>query len=251
MITMLFQPTPNIPALYIPEKNILILSDLHIGIENELRGYGVLTNSQTSRMKNLIQDLCKTFHPKEIFILGDVKHTIPSTPFYEKKHLYEFLASIQRYAQIHIIPGNHDGNIQKIIPSDIILHGSDGYQKDDFAFIHGHRWPNKEIMQCNYLFCGHTHPTVKLTDRLGYHSYEPCWIKSPIKKVQIQKKYSSFNSEMIMIIFPVFNPICGGIAVNEEGVLGPIQHMLNEDKAELYLLDGTLLGGLGNWKRKS
>lgn len=247
---MLFQPIPNIPALYLPENNFLILSDLHIGIENELREYGVQTYSQISNMKSIIHDLCNAYMPKEIILLGDVKHTIPSTPFFEKEHLNEFLATIQRYAQIHIIPGNHDGNIHKILPEDIILHRSDGYQKNDCAFIHGHRWPNEKIMQCKYLFCGHTHPTIKFTDRLGYHSYEPCWIKTPINKTKIKNKYSSFNSHMIMIVFPVFNPICGGIAVNEEGIIGPIKNLVNTEKAELYLLDGTLIGTLKNWKRK-
>ncbi len=35
------QPIPNEPALFIKEKKILIVADLHIGIERELREKGL------------------------------------------------------------------------------------------------------------------------------------------------------------------------------------------------------------------
>ena len=247
---MFFQPISNKPALFIPQFEILVLSDLHIGIENELREYGVYADSQIDQMESMIQEICDEYKPKEIILLGDIKHSIPSTPFYEKKHLYEFLKRLQRYAKIHIIPGNHDGSIQKMVPDDIIIHGSNGYQKDSCGFIHGHRWPSEHIMQSKYLFCGHTHPTVKLTDRLGYHSYEPCWIKTPINVESVKKRYQSYNKDMIMVILPVFNPLCGGIAVNDECIVGPIDHFVEEEKAEIYLLDGTNIGTLKQWRKK-
>ena len=110
---MFFQPISNKPALFIPQFEALVLSDLHIGIENELREYGVYADSQIIQMESMIQEMYDEYKPKEIILLGDIKHSIPSTPFYEKKHLYEFLKRLQSYAKIHIIPGNHDGSINQ------------------------------------------------------------------------------------------------------------------------------------------
>ena len=41
---------------------------------------------------------------------------------------------------------------------------------------------------------------------------------------------------------PAFNPICGGIAVNNDKIIGPVAKMTDIDSAEIYLLDGSYLG---------
>ena len=47
---MFLQPIPNNPALYIPDLKMLVIADLHIGIENELREYGVNASSQIKHL---------------------------------------------------------------------------------------------------------------------------------------------------------------------------------------------------------
>lgn len=41
---------------------------------------------------------------------------------------------------------------------------------------------------------------------------------------------------------PAFNPLCGGIAANQEGITGPIGKIMDVKNAEVYLLDGSALG---------
>ena len=45
---------------------------------------------------------------------------------------------------------------------------------------------------------------------------------------------------------PAFNPLCGGLALNEpaEDMRGPLLAMADMERARLYLLDGTDLGQL-------
>ena len=241
---MFFQPVVNKPALYIPDSKILVLADLHIGIENELRDFGVHTSSHINQMETMLMEICEEYQPKEIIFLGDIKHSIPSTPFYEKKQIYQFFHRINKKATIHLIPGNHDAWIKTMIPEQINVHRSDGFQRGTLGFVHGHRWPAESIMNCEYLFCGHTHPTVKLTDRLWYHSYESCWVKTPLYEQKVKQRYETFNKDMIVTILPVFNPLCGGISVNDEGFVGPIQYLVHPKKAEIYLLDGSFIGTL-------
>jgi len=234
------KPILNEPVLIINNK-ILVVADLHIGIESELREQGINTASQVHIMKNHLISICKKYKPKEIFLLGDIKHNIPSSTIQERKDVKNFLETIQTYGIIHIIPGNHDGNIQKISSQEVIIHPSDGFIVKNLGFIHGHRWPSEEIMQCKQIISAHTHPTIMLIDRLGHKTFEPCWIKSKFNKNKLIEKYPSSNNPEILVM-PAFNPLCGGIAANQEGVTGPVGKIIDIRNAQIYLVDGTSLG---------
>jgi hypothetical protein len=234
------KPVHNEPVLIINNK-ILVVADLHIGIESELREQGINTASQVHIMKNHLISICEKYKPKEIFLLGDIKHNIPSSTIQERKDVKNFLETIQTYGIIHIIPGNHDGNIQKISSPEVIIHPSDGFIVKNLGFIHGHRWPSEEIMQCKQIISAHTHPTIMLTDRLGYKTFEPCWIKSKFNKNKLKEKYPSSTNPEILVM-PAFNPLCGGIATNQEGVTGPVGKIIDIRNAQIYLIDGTSLG---------
>ena len=53
------QPITNEPALFIKNKKILVVADLHIGIESELREYGINTPSKTKDMLDRLNFLIK------------------------------------------------------------------------------------------------------------------------------------------------------------------------------------------------
>jgi hypothetical protein len=241
------QPITNETALIIKSKKILVIADLHIGIESELRGRGLNTTSQTPKMIDRILSLCEKYKPKEIIFLGDVKHNIPSSTISERRDVKNFLEKIKEYARLHIIPGNHDGNIKKLIPEDVILHPSEGIVFEGIGFFHGHRWPAKDIMQSEKLIMAHTHPTIMLTDRLNHRNFEPCWIKTSFIKDKFLEKYSKTSNSKILII-PAFNPLCGGIALNKDGITGPLGKIIDIQNAEVYLLDGTSLGKIKSIK---
>ncbi len=235
------QPIHNEPALFINEKKILVIADLHIGIESELIKKGLIIDSQIKKITKHFFSLCKKYKPKEIILLGDIKHNVPLSTIQERKDVKNFLEEIQSLGVIHIIPGNHDGSIQKILPNNIIMHPSDGSIINNIGFVHGHRWPNEEIMQCKQIIIGHTHPTIMLTDRLGHKTFEPCWIKGNFAKNKLKQKYPDSTNPEILVI-PAFNSLCGGIAANKEGITGPLGKIIDIDNAEIFLIDGTFLG---------
>ncbi|MDG6217934.1 MAG: metallophosphoesterase [Candidatus Thermoplasmatota archaeon] len=251
MPSLTIQPIPQTPALYIKEKKMLIIADLHIGIENELQTHGLHVTSQLPQMWFMISELCTEYKPEEIVLLGDIKHSIPQTPFHEKKQLRRFFQRLNKLGSIHIIPGNHDGNIQWYLTENIIVHDSDGILFDTLGCVHGHRWPNESVMNATYLLMGHTHPTVMLQDRLHYESYETCWVRTKLDVEKTKAKYSSFNKNLEIIILPAFNPLCGGLAVNKEGIMGPFNSIIDMEKSELFLLDGSYLGKSSYFKQES
>ena len=234
------KPILNEPALMINSK-ILLVADLHIGIESELSEQGINTASQTQTMTNRLITLCKKYKPKEIILLGDIKHNIPSSTIQERKDVINFLETMQQYGVIHIIPGNHDGNIQRITPTSITIHSSDGFIMENLGFVHGHRWPSEEIMQCEQIIMAHTHPTIMLTDRLEYKTYEPCWLKAKTIQDKLKDRYPNSKESQILIT-PAFNPLCGGTSANKEGIMGPIGKIIDVENTEVYLLDGSALG---------
>ena len=234
------QPIPNEPALFIKDKKIIVIADLHIGIERELREKGLQVPSQTKSMTKRLILLFKKYNPAEIVLLGDIKHNIPTSTIQERKDVKNFIEKIKEYGPIHILPGNHDGNIIKLLPSDILLHSSDGYVIENIGFIHGHRWPKEEIMQCEYIILAHTHPTIMLTDRLGYKTYESCWLRGSCK-TSTEDKYPKIEDPALFVL-PAFNPLCGGIAVNKDKIIGPFSKILDVDNSNVYLIDGSSLG---------
>jgi len=239
------EPILNEPALYIKNKKILIIADLHIGIEEELKESGVNTGSQTEKIFNKIKKISKKEKPEKIILLGDIKHNIPNSTYQERMDVKNFLERIKKISKVEIIPGNHDGFIKKLCPDDVKIHSSDGIIIDEIALIHGHKWPKKEILEQKNIIMGHTHPTIMLTDRMNIKTYEPCWIKTNFIRNKIKEKYDTINNPNLYIV-PAFNILCGGIAINKEGIIGPIKNIVDLDNSRVFLLDGTLLGKVKN-----
>ncbi len=239
------QPVSNEPALLITDDNILVIADLHIGIEQTLQEQGIHTASQTEKLTKRVIRLCETYTPKELVLLGDIKHNIPSTTIQERRDVKAFFYAIQEYSTIHLVPGNHDGNIRWLAPYSITIHPSDGFRIKDIGFVHGHRWPNKTIMNCRHLVCAHTHPTIMFTDRLGHKTFEPCWLKAHTFADKRKEKYPDSHDADILVM-PAFNPLCGGLAANTEGIMGPLGNIIDIKHAQVYLLDGSALGKVQN-----
>jgi uncharacterized protein len=241
------QPIIDEPALLLKEKKLLVIADLHIGIESELRENGVQVLSQTKVMEQRLISILTTNTIHDIILLGDIKHNIPSSTIQERSEVNRFLNTIQTYGTLHVLPGNHDGNIDRLLPPTIKLHPSDGFVFEGIGFTHGHRRPNKEVMQCEQVIIAHTHPTVMLTDRLGYRTFEQCWLRcAPLSDKLIEKYPASPTSQIL--VMPAFNPLCGGIAVNRDLLLGPFGSLIDVDNADIYLLDGSSLGKVKDLK---
>ena len=241
------QPIINEPAFLIKEKKLLVIADLHIGIETELQENGVQVASQTNIMCQRLISILTTNTINDIILLGDIKHNIPSLTIQERIDVNRFLRNIESYGNLHVLPGNHDGNIHRLLPSTVKLHPSDGFEFEEIGFTHGHRRPNTEVMQCEQVVIGHTHPMVMLTDRLGYRTFEQCWLRSvPLSDILLEK-YPSARTTQILVM-PAFNPLCGGIAVNRDPLLGPFKSIINIENAEVYLLDGSSLGKVKDLK---
>jgi len=243
----------NYPALFIPEIKALVIADLHIGISYELYKSGINIPSQVKGMKKTIEKLMKQTKARRLIILGDVKHDVPGISIQEMREIPEFLKSLSKKIKLDVCLGNHDTYLKEILPEDIKLRSTKGFKIKKFGFNHGHAWPFKELMTCDHLIIGHTHPTIQFTDKFGYRIVEPVWIKSKIDQEKVKERYKvKKTGKLEVIIMPAFNNLLGGTPVNikttSDELLGPLlkNDLIGMNNADLYLLDGTYLGKLKN-----
>jgi putative SbcD/Mre11-related phosphoesterase len=255
-------------------ERVLIVADLHIGLEYELAKAGVNIPYQTERIQGELLNLVKEYKPDRLVIAGDVKHGVPVTSFQEKRELPTlFEVLLREVPKIDVTRGNHDGNIQDLATKDVVIHSSKGIiLGDDFkvAIFHGHAWPNPKALEANLLVAGHNHPTVLLKTPLGIRMTQRAWVKGVAEPSKLAKAFleqdgfkydgdpiSAFNEKYEanigspeIILMPTFNDLLGGLPVNGEApqsLLGPMlrRNAMNIDDFEVFLLDGTFLGKVG------
>jgi len=221
----------NEPAIIL--NKTLVIADLHIGITRELYESGISVPSQVKKMVNKIYKLKKETGAKELLILGDIKHKVPGISLQEQREIPEFL-SLLKFKRIIIIKGNHDGNIEKMIPNKDRIKIRKSFSIGDYFLTHGHRKANTN----KNIIIAHNHPHIRFRDKLGALYTEPCWLIGKVKTKQI----------VDIIIMPAFNELCGATIVNRDALLGPIAKNIINPK--VHLLDGTDLGKLNDLKIK-
>ena len=133
------------PALIVEEKRRhLVITDLHIGFEKTL-----LSNEIHVDPRELIQEtldyllaIIEYERPDSLILLGDIKSGIDSISKIEWDAVPLFF-EIGKKIKTTVIPGNHDGNLQKLVPDYVNLTSSSGMVIDDVLLTHGHTMPSE------------------------------------------------------------------------------------------------------------
>lgn len=253
---MMAIPILNEPALVVTNNiRVIVIADIHLGIEWELYHRGFSISSQAEKRKKRICEYIDKVVPDRIVLLGDIKHNVPRTSWQEKKEVPDFLRAISDYAPVDIVPGNHDGDIDELVSGDVRIHGMRGFVLDETGYFHGHTWPDVSLLSSKKIIMSHNHPVVRLTDPLGHAFSEEVWIRTHFIESAIKEFYGDIEwLDPEIIIMPAFNELCGGIPFNEsihEELLGPLfsNNAIELEKAVAYLLDGTNLGTIGNIRK--
>jgi len=214
----------NEPALMIDRT--LVIADLHIGLEYELLHSGFNVPNQGEVMLKRIKRLLKENGCRGLIIIGDVKHTIARLSWPEQEEISEFFRPLEKITNVHIVKGNHDGNIENYVHN---VHPTEGFEYKGYWIMHGHARPPEKAKD-KTIILGHMHPIVEFRDSLGGRLSERVWIRTDTA-----------------IVMPAFNDLLGGIDVRR-GLLGPMKRHIDPKKAELYLLDGLHLGKISQLK---
>jgi uncharacterized protein len=254
----------------------LLIADPHLGWELELQQKGIHVPSQTNKLLNKLSAILAEYKPDTLVILGDVKYTVVSSEFGEWRDIPEFFKKLQSLiGNISIVRGNHDANLEPLLPEKVELLPATGAVIGDVGVFHGHKWPSPTLLGCKTLVMGHLHPAVVFRDPTGCKMTRQVWMRATVNsealaKILLQKSKTKiegtveetlqkhFNVKlkaMELYIMPSFNDFLGGRPINEtrprkefgsEALIGPVlrSEAVDVDDAELYLLDGTFLGTL-------
>lgn len=218
----------------------LVIGDLHIGAERKLVRRGIRVYSAVEAMTKKIRALMEQFQLKNMVILGDVKDTILYPDTTEQNEIKRFFGALKEY-KIVVTVGNHDPHLTEIVAVDV----KEELIEDGFAFLHGHKWPSDEAMKCRYLFVGHNHAAVSMTDRnMGFYS-QKAWLIANLKKKTLER-YPDCNKNIRLVVLPAFNDLITGMPVNEvfEENLSPLfrNGVFDYKGAKVYSLRGELVG---------
>jgi hypothetical protein len=273
------QLVPPYPAILLQENSdkALVVSDLHIGWERLLSQRGVHIPSQTPKIKDMLLKLIKETKPTDMIMLGDIKDAITKVSMEEWRDIPKIFEEIQeKVKHIHVILGNHDGNLEPLLPEVVNIVPSSGTSFGDIGLFHGHAWPAPALLKCRSLVTGHVHPTVVIQDPMGLRITRQVFVKASCNSEQLAKsllKYLGTKTDTNitidldehsnvaqLFILPSFNQFLGGRPINEkrrtkktDAYIGPILRSgcINIDEAEVYLLDTTFLGTVKQLKTLS
>lgn len=226
--------------------NSLVVADLHIGVERAFAGKGIKVPSQTEKMKNEILSLLKKTKAEVLIVLGDFKHNIPLISYQETREVPAVVEELSKNAEMHIIKGNHDGNIEKLLSKStckISAHEVLG----DAVLAHGHAWIRKKEIEEKLIVLAHAHPSISFKDEFDRKAKEEVWVRSAF--TEKARERHEFKKAPEVIIMPAFNRLVSGAPLNERAekeLIGPYlaSGAVGMENAKIYLLDGILLGEL-------
>jgi hypothetical protein len=246
---MSLEPVHGEPALFAGDISTLFIADMHIGLEHEILLAGARIPPKTGEMLARLLKILKETKAKTLVIAGDLKHNIPMSSFHEEREIPRVIeALLEIVDEIHLVPGNHDGGIDRYLPGDVKLHSNKGIVLGDYGIWHGHCWPSEEVMASRTVLMGHVHPQVVFVDGVEARSSERCWVRGLWDYKVASKEYETLGEGFI--ILPAFNDLCGGSRVNDMGQrkIGMVLRngLADIAKAEMWLLDGTELGKVRN-----
>jgi putative SbcD/Mre11-related phosphoesterase len=273
---------PNPAAIVKTSKTkTLLIADPHLGWEMQLQEKGIHVPSQTPKILNKLTAIITEYKPDRLVILGDVKYTVASSEFVEWRDIPDFFNQLSRcIGSIAVVRGNHDANLEPLLPENVEFLPATGAVIGDVGVFHGHKWPSPVLLGYKTLVMGHLHPVVVFRDPTGCKIMRQVWMKAKcdaeaLSKILLHKSgvkivgsvaetlkehYDVKAKAEEIYIMPSFNDFLGGRPINEtrprkeigsEALIGPVlrSEAVDVDESELYLLDGTFLGTLNQLRQ--
>ncbi len=172
-------------ALFLPEKKLLVTSDLHLGKSSHFRKAGVqvpatLAQGDLKRLSSIIE----RYQPETLLINGDMFH-------------HEFNSDIEDFAKwkenypklkFVLVKGNHDRLHAKHYNDLEIAIYDPSYCTNNFCFIHDSA---KCLEGSLYPISGHIHPGVTIMGKAKQYLKFPCFYFG--KDYAIMPAFSAFT----------------------------------------------------------
>jgi len=179
-------------CVYYSQKDVIILSDFHLGLEASLKGEGFsLPRFQKNEILGRLSTIFDKYSPETVIVNGDFKHEFGKNRREEFNEIIDVIEFIRGRSELILIRGNHDNFLKSITEKRGIVFYEDFIDLDDITLTHGH----KDLPEYDFLIIGHEHPSLKIRDEMGAFIKIPCYM---------------FNKSRNLLILPAFSPLSEG-----------------------------------------
>ncbi|HEY5736621.1 MAG TPA: metallophosphoesterase [Nitrosopumilus sp.] len=240
---------PFKPALVLEgEKKYLAVTDIHIGFESSMASNEIFIG-KNSTINESIQELSEIIDlekPDSVILLGDVKSSIKSISRNEWDEVPLFFKKIREKCDVIMIPGNHDADIQRLMPDNISMISSTGMVEENVLLTHGHTMPSENFSHVDKIIMGHIHPVFFQEDSII--NGQRVWVSIKTEKENI---FPNKTGEIEITIIPSFNKYFYATHRKQyKKSISPIINKIKEiTKARIITLDGTIIGNESNIKQ--
>ena len=189
-----------------------------------------------------ISEICKIIDetkPDSLILLGDVKSSIKSISKNEWDEIPLFFDKVGKKVEIVLIPGNHDSNIQRLVPDGVTLVSSTGLVIENTLLTHGHTLPSNNFSHVDKIIMGHVHPVFFKEDSVL--NGQRVWVSIKTEK---QKIFSSSSGEIEITIVPSFNKYFYATHKKKykKSISPIIEKIKKKSLAKIVTLDGAVIG---------
>ncbi|MFB3766114.1 MAG: metallophosphoesterase [Methanotrichaceae archaeon] len=208
-------------CLFIRDTGICVASDLHIGLEDELRRQGLAFPLEEKQMLlSRIEKALIEFRPTIFVLAGDIFHSFDRLDNAVRDKFDSIMSMFEGQCKTILLRGSHDTML-----SSLGLESLERYDADSFTFVHGH----DNISDHGNIVLGHEHPVIQIEmERL------PCFL---------------FGEKVIngkdLFVLPAFNPLCQGVTINHvdgSDMLSPLLKKVNvEELCPVVEMQGEVL----------
>jgi putative SbcD/Mre11-related phosphoesterase len=221
-----FETFNSLPLLYHPEMDMIVISDLHLGLEGSMTSEGgYVPQFQLDELLEDLREARDSTGASRVLVNGDLKHEFSTTRYTEQKELEDFMEFLDsEFDEVIVVKGNHDTFLDDIVEK----HGSfvDYHLEERVLFVHGHRRLEDMDIEGEYdtVVIGHEHPALVLEDEIGVKEKVDAFL------------YGDMDDGKNIIVMPAFSKISGGSRVNQvpsSELLSPVlRHRVDVDSLE-------------------
>ena len=150
-------------AVYLAERRLLLVSDLHLGYAWAQRQRGQLLPIGEDDTLTRLNALCADWAPEVVMVLGDLVHAVAS-PEGIREAVIALVRGLPSSVRLEVVLGNHDVRLEsRLIEWGVPLPCAEERREGPHRFIHGHLLPT-EGSSVVWTFSGHEHPALELGD---------------------------------------------------------------------------------------
>ncbi len=159
-------------AVFWPDRNLLIIADVHLGKAAHFRKAGIPIPAGVHRRDfSVMHQLLQTYQPQQVIFLGDLFHSDLNNEW------WDFEEFIQYYSSVHfiLIKGNHDVLPPVVFQLKNFLLLPEFMEIGPFVLSHIPIVTEKAGMAVKYNIAGHIHPGICLPAGAGKQIKLPCY----------------------------------------------------------------------------